>query len=236
MVADTARYPTAASVTVFSSVIFLLFLFIPHQRFSSAVNIDCPRCCWLLYSYSLYDSFTATSFYLCFIAVWQKKEKTDKHRPCLCDLQDFIDINTISGCLFSSRYSSLSVESQSAIMLKLSQLLDAKRRDSSEAATADPSAISSRRSIQSPGNTDSSTPVSPALSLFSSKGHARVSSSVSSLVPSPGHGNSMESATRDHGLTGVQEEPCTNEARDLEQEYFRMFILTLFSDSGKKKH
>ncbi|ODM23522.1 hypothetical protein SI65_01111 [Aspergillus cristatus] len=108
-------------------------------------------------------------------------------------------------------------------MLKLSQLLDAKRRDSSEAATADPSAISSRRSIQSPGTTDSSTPVSPALSLFSSKGHARVSSSVSSLVPSPGHGNSMESATRDHGLTGVQEEPCTSEARDLEQEYFQHF-------------
>lgn len=125
-------------------------------------------------------------------------------------------------------------------MLKLSQLLDAKRRDSSEAATpasaaADPSAISSSRSIQSPGTTDSSTPVSPAVSLFSSKGHARVSSSVSSLVPSPGHGNSMESATRDHGLTGVQEEPCTGKARDLEQEYFRMFILTLFCDFRKKK-
>lgn len=125
-------------------------------------------------------------------------------------------------------------------MLKLSQLLDAKRRDSSEAATAaaaatDPSAISSSRSIQSPGTTDSSTPVSPAVSLFSSKGHARVSSSVSSLVPSPGHGNSMESATRDHGLTGVKEEPCTDKARDLEQEYFRMFILTLFCNFGKKK-
>lgn len=122
-------------------------------------------------------------------------------------------------------------------MLKLSQLLDAKRRDSSEAAAAaaDPSAISSRRSIQSPGTTDSSTPVSPAVSLFSSKGHARVSSSASSLVPSPGHGNSIESATRDYGLTGVKEEPCTGEARDLEQEYFRMFILAPFRDFEKKK-
>ena len=46
----------------------------------------------------------------------------------------------------------------------------------------------------------------------------------------------MESATRDHGLTGVQEEPCTSEARDLEQEYFRMFIFTPFSDFGRRKH
>lgn len=113
-------------------------------------------------------------------------------------------------------------------MLKLSQLLDAKRRDSSD--LPEPAS----RSIHSPGTANSSTPVSPAVSLFSTKGHARVSSSVSSLVSSPSHGNSMESATRNHCLTGVQEEPCAaGEARDLEQEYFRMFALKSPSPSNQ---
>jgi hypothetical protein len=99
-------------------------------------------------------------------------------------------------------------------MLKLSQLLDAKQRNSSD-TYADISPLS-RQSPQSPLTADLSTPVSPVVSLFS-KGHTRVSSSVSSLVSSPGQGNSMESSR--NALTGVKEEPC--QARDLEEEYFR---------------
>ncbi|KAE8388560.1 hypothetical protein BDV23DRAFT_195115 [Aspergillus alliaceus] len=105
-------------------------------------------------------------------------------------------------------------------MLKLSQLIDAKRRDSSEAMIE-----SYRQQPQSPLTTTSSTPVSPAVSLFSTKGHTRFSSSVSSLVSSPGHSNSMEIASR-NPLTGVKEEPCGAPARDLEEDYFRI----LFSD------
>ncbi|KAA8644841.1 hypothetical protein EYZ11_010950 [Aspergillus tanneri] len=106
-------------------------------------------------------------------------------------------------------------------MLKLSQLLDAKRRDSCDAmAELSPS---SRQPPPSPLTATSSTPVSPAVSLFSAKGHTRFSSSVSSLVSSPGHGNSMESASR-NPLTGVkEEEPCGAQARDLEEEYFQHF-------------
>lgn len=100
-------------------------------------------------------------------------------------------------------------------MLKLSQLLDAKRRDSSD-TYADLSPLS-RQSPQSPLTTDLSTPVSPVVSLFSAKGHTRVSSSVSSLVSSTGQGNSMESSR--NALTGLKEEP--RQARDLEEEYFR---------------
>lgn len=103
-------------------------------------------------------------------------------------------------------------------MLKLSQLLDAKQRNSSD-TYADISPLS-RQSPQSPLTADLSTPVSPVVSLFSSKGHTRVSSSVSSLVSSPGQGNSMESSR--NALTGVKEEPC--QARDLEEEYFRMSL------------
>ncbi|KAF4168732.1 hypothetical protein CNMCM6936_001152 [Aspergillus lentulus] len=102
-------------------------------------------------------------------------------------------------------------------MLKLSQLLDAKQRNSSD-TYADISPLS-RQSPQSPLTADLSTPVSPVVSLFSSKGHTRVSSSVSSLVSSPGQGNSMESSR--NALTGVKEEPC--QARDLEEEYFQHF-------------
>ncbi|KAE8348574.1 hypothetical protein BDV28DRAFT_85372 [Aspergillus coremiiformis] len=106
-------------------------------------------------------------------------------------------------------------------MLKLSQLMDAKRRDSSEAM------IESYRQLpQSPLTTTSSTPVSPAVSLFSAKGHTRFSSSVSSLVSSPGHSNSMEIASR-NPLTGVKEEPCGAPARDLEEDYFRTLPLPL---------
>ncbi|KAI9923654.1 hypothetical protein ASPWEDRAFT_170240 [Aspergillus wentii DTO 134E9] len=103
-------------------------------------------------------------------------------------------------------------------MLKLSQLLDAKRRESSE--TYPETSPQSRQPPQSPLTTNSSTPVSPAVSLFSAKGHSRFSSSVSSLVSSPGLRTSMES--KNH-LTDVKEEPCGFEARDLEDEYFQHF-------------
>ncbi|PKY04039.1 hypothetical protein P168DRAFT_318391 [Aspergillus campestris IBT 28561] len=105
-------------------------------------------------------------------------------------------------------------------MVKLAQLLDARRRDG-----VDPTPTS-------PLTTASSTPVSPAVSLFSAKGHTQFSSSVSSLVSSPGHGNSMESASR-NPLTGVKEEPCGARARDLEDEYFQHFDqgLSVLEDS-----
>ncbi|KAF9886226.1 hypothetical protein FE257_011949 [Aspergillus nanangensis] len=105
-------------------------------------------------------------------------------------------------------------------MLKLSQLIDVKRRDSSDNMT-DPSPPS-RQPPQSPLTTGSSTPVSPAVSLFSAKGHTRFSSSVSSLVSSPGHGNSMDIPSK-YPLTGVKEEPSGAPARDLEEEYFQHF-------------
>ncbi|KAL4808535.1 hypothetical protein BDV18DRAFT_101159 [Aspergillus unguis] len=105
-------------------------------------------------------------------------------------------------------------------MLKLSQLIEAKRRESI-GAMRDLSPSSSRQPPQSP--LTASTPVSPAVSLFSAKGHTRFSSSASSLVSSPGHGNSMDIATR-NPLTGVkEEEPCGLQARDLEEEYFQHF-------------
>ncbi|KAL4896450.1 hypothetical protein BDV59DRAFT_170675 [Aspergillus ambiguus] len=104
-------------------------------------------------------------------------------------------------------------------MLKLSQLIEAKRRDSSD--MVEPTVLS-RPSPQSPITTGTSTPVSPAVSLFSAKGHTRFSSSVSSLVSSPGHGNSMDIPSR-NPLYGVKEEPSGAPARDLEEEYFQHF-------------
>ncbi|PWY62546.1 hypothetical protein BO83DRAFT_326009 [Aspergillus eucalypticola CBS 122712] len=106
-------------------------------------------------------------------------------------------------------------------MLKPAQFLDTRRRDSLEAMAE--SSPSSRQPL-SPWTTttSSSTPVSPAVSLFSAKGHTRFSSSVSSLVSSPGHGNSMESPSR-NPLTGVKEEPCGSQPRDLEEDYFQHF-------------
>ncbi|GLB03075.1 hypothetical protein AtubIFM57258_006552 [Aspergillus tubingensis] len=104
-------------------------------------------------------------------------------------------------------------------MLKPAQFLDTRRRDSFETmAESSPSS----RQPPSPWTTTSSTPVSPAVSLFSAKGHTRFSSSVSSLVSSPGHGNSMESPSR-NPLTGVKEEPCGSQPRDLEEDYFQHF-------------
>ncbi|KAI2919729.1 hypothetical protein CBS63078_2826 [Aspergillus niger] len=104
-------------------------------------------------------------------------------------------------------------------MLKPAQFLDTRRRDSFETmAESSPSS----RQPPSPWTTNSSTPVSPAVSLFSAKGHTRFSSSVSSLVSSPGHGNSMESSSR-NPLTGVKEEPCGSQPRDLEEDYFQHF-------------
>lgn len=106
-------------------------------------------------------------------------------------------------------------------MLKLSQLLGARRHEGID--TMRDLSPPSRQPPQSP--LTASTPVSPAVSLFSAKGHTRFSSSASSLVSSPGHGNSMDIATR-NPLTGVkEEEPCGSQARDLEEEYFRMLPL-----------
>ncbi|KAL3472792.1 hypothetical protein BJX99DRAFT_209595 [Aspergillus californicus] len=104
-------------------------------------------------------------------------------------------------------------------MLKLSQLLEAKRRESFD--TMRDQSPPSRQPPQSPST--ASTPVSPAVSLFSAKGHTRFSSSASSLVSTPGHGNSIDIASR-NPLTGVkEEEPCGSPARVLEEEYFQHF-------------
>ncbi|PYH46093.1 uncharacterized protein BP01DRAFT_294516 [Aspergillus saccharolyticus JOP 1030-1] len=104
-------------------------------------------------------------------------------------------------------------------MFKSAQLLDTRRCDSSETMAE---SCSMFRPPQSPLTTTSSTPVSPAVSMFSARGHTRFSSSVSSLVSSPGHGTSMESNSR-NPLTGVKEEPCVGQPRDLEEEYFQHF-------------
>ena len=100
-------------------------------------------------------------------------------------------------------------------MLKLSQLLDAKRRESDDANVPDSPPLS--RLPQSPGNASSSGPGSPAASVFSSRGHTRVSSG-SSLISS-GLGISMESASKSQ-LTGVKEEPCDDDATDLDGDDF----------------
>ncbi|KAL5337002.1 hypothetical protein BJX70DRAFT_255330 [Aspergillus crustosus] len=101
--------------------------------------------------------------------------------------------------------------------MKLSQLLEAKRRESFD--TMGDLSPSSRQPPHSP--LTASTPVSPAVSLFSAKGHTRFSSSASSLVSSPSHGNSIDIASR-NPLTGVkEEEPCASPARDIEEEYFQ---------------
>ncbi|KAE8337740.1 hypothetical protein BDV24DRAFT_96068 [Aspergillus arachidicola] len=111
-------------------------------------------------------------------------------------------------------------------MLKLSQLIDTKGRDSSEVMID-----SYRQPPQSPLTNTSSTPVSPTISLFSAKGHTRFSSSVSSLVSSPGHNNSMEIASK-NPLTGVKEESCGAPARDLEEDYFQHFDQDLSEFEG----
>lgn len=111
-------------------------------------------------------------------------------------------------------------------MLKLSQLLDAKRRDSSDTNTESAQA---RLVPQSPLTVNSSAPVSPTVSLFSAKGHTRLSSSVSSLVSSSALGISVDSPSKAQ-LTGVkEEEPIAYddeqhcEPPDLEEEYFQHF-------------
>ncbi|KAI9373295.1 hypothetical protein BJX61DRAFT_384749 [Aspergillus egyptiacus] len=105
------------------------------------------------------------------------------------------------------------------MMLKLSQLLEAKRRDSFD--TMRDHSPPSRQPPHSP--LTASTPVSPAVSLFSAKGHTRFSSSASSLVSTPGHGTSIDMASR-NPLTGVkEEEPYGSPARDLEEGYFQHF-------------
>lgn len=94
-------------------------------------------------------------------------------------------------------------------MHKLSQVVDAQ--DSFDALESH---------LPSPLPVNTSAPASPAISLFSATGHNRVSSSVSSLVPSLG--NSMDSPNRNH-LSGVKEEELAS--RDsLEDQYFRKLL------------
>ncbi|KAJ5257234.1 hypothetical protein N7478_013338 [Penicillium angulare] len=93
-------------------------------------------------------------------------------------------------------------------MRKMSQIVDA--RDSFDALESP--------HLPYPLAVNTSAPASPAISLFSTTGHNRISSSVSSLVPSLG--NSMDSP-RNH-LTGVKEEELA--PRDsLEDQYFQHF-------------
>lgn len=95
-------------------------------------------------------------------------------------------------------------------MRKLSQIIDPQRESLD--------AMDSPHLFQSPLTVNTSAPASPAVSLFSVAGHNRVSSSVSSLVPSTGLGNSMDSASRTH-LADVKEEICARDS--LEDQYFR---------------
>jgi hypothetical protein len=95
-------------------------------------------------------------------------------------------------------------------MRTLSQIIDAQRESLD--------VIDSPRLPHSPLSVNTSAPASPALSLFSVAGHNRVSSSVSSLVPSTGLGNSMDSPSRTH-LADVKEEFCARDS--LEDQYFR---------------
>jgi hypothetical protein len=104
-------------------------------------------------------------------------------------------------------------------MRKLSQIIDAQRESLD--------AMDSPRLTQSPLTINTSAPASPAVSLFSVAGHNRISSSVSSLVPSTGLGNSIDSPSRTH-LTGVKEEICARDS--LEDQYFRMLFWFLPSE------
>ncbi|KAJ5947069.1 hypothetical protein N7466_000084 [Penicillium verhagenii] len=67
-----------------------------------------------------------------------------------------------------------------------------------------------------PSLSNTSAPASPAFSLFSATGHNRVSSSVSSLVPSL----AMDSPSR-NPLSGVKEEDLARDS--LEDQYFQHF-------------
>ncbi|KAH8697179.1 hypothetical protein BGW36DRAFT_427150 [Talaromyces proteolyticus] len=77
----------------------------------------------------------------------------------------------------------------------------------------------------SPTYTDSSAPASPAVSSFSlSRPHSKFSSSVSSLISSPGMGISMErSGSWPTQLREVKEEPFPKPSKAMEDEYFGYF-------------
>lgn len=109
-------------------------------------------------------------------------------------------------------------------MLKLNNLLDPKRRYSAE-EDINPDPSHPHPSPQSPLSVTTSAPVSPAISLFSAKGHTKFSSSVSSSTSFPGMGMSMEGSGSISGsmkmpLTDLQEEPIERESRELEDDYF----------------
>ncbi|KAL1968856.1 hypothetical protein VTN77DRAFT_1217 [Rasamsonia byssochlamydoides] len=107
-------------------------------------------------------------------------------------------------------------------MLKLSQLFEAKACNSAETSQESSHAYqASSYSSVSAG----STPVSPVVSLFSSRGHSRFSSSVSSLRSSSGMGISMEgSGLLRKQLREVKEEPVERVSNDeIESDYFQHF-------------
>lgn len=107
-------------------------------------------------------------------------------------------------------------------MFKLSQLFDSRRPSSADTNADFPQAH--YIPPQSPLSNYSSAPVSPAVSVFSTKEHTKCSSSVSSLVSFPAMGNSMEpSGSVKTQLMGVKEEPMEREDRELEADYFRKF-------------
>ncbi|PGH04100.1 hypothetical protein AJ79_07200 [Helicocarpus griseus UAMH5409] len=111
-------------------------------------------------------------------------------------------------------------------MLRLSQLFEANRRQSADQnmdSTQFPSYATP--SPQSPQSVASSTPGSPAMSLFSTRTHTRFPSSTSSLASSPGLGSLTEGYnTMKTQLTDVKEEPLERETSLVgESPYFPHF-------------
>ncbi|KAN0085305.1 hypothetical protein V8E54_001772 [Elaphomyces granulatus] len=99
-------------------------------------------------------------------------------------------------------------------MLKLSQLFGGMRREGAEANVDSPRSVPN--SYYSSVDSDhSSTPVSPVVSLFSFRGHKTVSSSVSSLISSPGMGNSIE------GSGSLRSQ--FHQIHEIEDDYFQHF-------------
>ncbi|KAL1981521.1 hypothetical protein VTN96DRAFT_2502 [Rasamsonia emersonii] len=105
-------------------------------------------------------------------------------------------------------------------MLKLSQLFDAKGRNSAEANESSHAHHPSQSSVSA----DSSSQISPVVSVFSSRVHSKFSSSVSSLISSSGMGNSMEgSGLHKKQLREVKEEPIERGSDEIESDYFQHF-------------
>ncbi|PGH27532.1 hypothetical protein AJ80_00773 [Polytolypa hystricis UAMH7299] len=111
-------------------------------------------------------------------------------------------------------------------MLRLSQLFESNRRDSPITNMGDSQfSHSSGTATQSPQSAVSSSPASPAVSLFSTRTHNRFPSSTSSLASSPGLGSFSETfPTMKTPLTGVKEEPLERETSLVQEDnYFPHF-------------